>query len=146
MARNRLTVKYHRVIICRMTEITDAATADSRFVPIPPEPWGRRLSRVREDIAQLTLHQAAELANNFMITSYGSINRLERTTEAPTGRLRRQLAFVLCRAYRVDPAEFGLGEDDIPPGVAIPDRSAEVAVTSTKWDGAIESRRLRLAA
>lgn len=116
------------------------------YLPIPPESWGSRLGRVCDKIAGISGEEAAERAGQYMRTTKQTVHRLEALDEEPTGqrqRSRRQLAYVLCaHVYHVDPAEFGLGDDDVPPAL----RATEVAVTSTKWDGAIESRRLRLAA
>lgn len=108
------------------------------YRPVPPEPWGRRLGRVRETVAGLTLDDAAALAGHYMLTTGSTISRLESLDVVPTGpraRSRRQLAYVLCRAYRVDPAEFGLDGGDVPPGVTIPDRSTD---SPTKWYCAVD--------
>jgi hypothetical protein len=101
---------------------------------MPPEPWGRRLTRAREDVAGLTLDEAATLAGRWMLTSKATISRLEAQNELPIGHRsasRRQLAYVLCLAYRVDPADFGLGSSDLPPGLRIPHRRHHGA--STSW-------------
>lgn len=94
--------------------------SNGEFFPIPPEPWGRRLERARTDVARLSLADAASIAGRLMLTSDATISRLEGLDQAPSGPRsgsRRQLAFVLCLAYQVDPAEFGLTIDDLPPGL-----------------------------
>jgi hypothetical protein len=100
---------------------------------MPPEPWGRRLSRAREDLADLNLDQAAALAGFWMRTTRSTVQRLETLQAVPTGPKsgsKRQLAYVLCLAYRVDPADFDLSPDDLPPGIKIrPRRTA----ASTIW-------------
>ena len=99
---------------------------------LPPEPWGRRLTRAREDVAGLNLDEAATLAGHWMLTSKATISRLEQQPELPAGHRsgsRRQLAYVLCLAYRVDPADFGLGPGDLPVGLRIPPRRD----SSTTW-------------
>lgn len=108
-----------------------------QFTPIPPEPWGRRLARVREDVAGYTLDEAVALAGNFMLTTASTVSRLEGLDSEPVGNRqgsRRQLAYVLCRAYGVNPAEFGLTANDMPPGVTIPARTAD---SSTIWEASV---------
>lgn len=90
------------------------------YKPIPPEPWGRRLARVRQDVAGMTLAEAMRAASRVMLTTDVTISRLEALPVVPAGPRqgsRRQLAYVLCRSYRVDPEEFGLSENDLPPGM-----------------------------
>ena len=62
------------------------------------------------------------------------MSRLESMVDVPMGPRQyrnRQVAYVLCHAYRVDPAEFGLDDGDRPPGVTITPRSEDGA--STIW-------------
>ena len=62
-----------------------------------------------------------------MLTTDSTISRLESLNEVPSGprnQSRRQLAYILCMAYMVDPAEFELTADDLPPGLAVTDRTA----------------------
>lgn len=102
-----------------------------------PEPWGRKMLRAREDVAQLSLDEAVELAGHYTLTSAATISRLEDLSVVPTGpraRRRRATAYVLCLAYRVDPAELELGPEDAPPGTEIPPRTpADLVVSPTKW-------------
>lgn len=99
---------------------------------LPPEPWGRRLKRAREDIAGFNLNQAAAMAGYFVICSDSTISRLEtlhEMPEGPRGSRRRQLAYVLCLAYRIDPIDLGLDSNDTPPGLALPGDDEEWPVT-----------------
>ena len=112
-------------------------TAPSTFRHLPPEPWGRRLLRARVDLCDLSLDEATALAGHWMLTTATAISRLERSSEVPVGpraRGRRQLAYVLCLCYLVDPADFDLGPGDLPPGITIPARTWEDGrLSSTKW-------------
>lgn len=59
---------------------THTATAT---LHLPPEPWGRKMRRAREDVADLTLGQAAELASSYILTSASTISRLEQLDAPP---------------------------------------------------------------
>jgi len=101
-------------------------SASRPYRRLPPEPWGRRLLRARVDLSGMTLDEAAELAGHWMPTTTTLISRLERSDDVPRGprsRLRRQLAAVLCHIYWVDPADFDLGPDDLPPGWRLAERT-----------------------
>lgn len=105
---------------------------------MPPEPWGRRLLRAREDVAGYSMEQAVELVSTYMLTTKSTISRLEQQTEAPNGHRaagRRQLAYILCVAYGVDPADFGLTPDDLPPGIsrAMRTHESQGRGLSTNW-------------
>ena len=116
-----------------MTLLDRSAT----FRPVPPEPWGRRLARVRQDVAGLTLSQAADLVGHFLPTTDATISRLESRATPPVGprqRSRRMLTYVLCMAYGVDPADFGVSDDDMPDEMHIPPRRE--GMSSTKWQSA----------
>lgn len=91
----------------------------SGFRPVPPEPWGRRLGRAREQLAGMRLDDAAAAVSWWMPTTASTISRLEKLQVEPVGARsgsRRALAFALCHVYGVDPAEFGVSVDDIPVG------------------------------
>jgi hypothetical protein len=107
------------------------------FRPLPPEPWGRRMCRAREDVAGLTLKQAVELLGYLMPSSDSTISRLESFDVVPTGprsRTMRQRAYLLCAVYDVDPTDLDLYPDDLPPGLVIPPRTRiKGALSSTKW-------------
>lgn len=111
-----------------------------------PEPWGRKLLRAREDMAGLRLQDAADLASRWMLTSTAAISRLEARTEAPGGgrqQSQRQRAYILCLAYEVDPAELDLGPDDLPPNLAVPNRTpADLRESPTIWYDVTAGRRL----
>jgi hypothetical protein len=101
---------------------------------MPPEPWGRKLGRARWDLNRYTIDDATRLAGFYVLTSAGAISRLEARLDVPSGlrqRRNRHLAYVLCHAYRVDPAEFGLDDDDRPPGVRLEPRRDDGS--STIW-------------
>lgn len=117
---------------------TDTVNIDlTEPIHMGPEPWGRMFLRAREDVAKLSLDQAVALAAEYVLTSTATISRLESLAEVPTGaraRHRRQVAYVLCRAYRVDPAEFDLDPDDCPPGLTIRPRTpADLGDSPTNW-------------
>lgn len=106
---------------------------------LPAEPWGRKMQRAREDVARLKGKEAAELISPYFFTSGATISRLEAMEEVPSPldgkmRARRQLAFVLLRAYRMDPTDFDLSDDDLPPGIEIPPRTAaDLEKSPTIW-------------
>lgn len=116
---------------------TTAVKDRASYRRIPPEPWGRRLGRARWDLAHLTLSQAAALAGHWMLTTDSTISRLEGSDDLPSGprnRSRRQLAYILCMAYMVDPADFGLTPEDLPPGLRVTARTpGEQAELPTIW-------------
>lgn len=90
------------------------------YKQMPPEPWGKRLGRARTQVAKMTLDDAVVAAGKYVRTTASTIARLEKCDVLPfggVGRSRRELAAVLCLAYKVDPGEFGLGPDDYPPTV-----------------------------
>lgn len=63
------------------------------------------------------------MAGYFVICSDSTISRIESLDTIPDGprsTRRRQLAYVLCLAYRVDPGELGLTDGDNPPGLLLP--------------------------
>ena len=104
------------------------------YVPMPPEPWGRKLGRARWDLNHYTIDDAVRLAGQYLLTSAGTVSRLEAMVDVPSGprqQRNRHLAYVLCHAFRVDPAEFGLDDDDRPPGVTIEPRTMNGS--STIW-------------
>jgi hypothetical protein len=110
-----------------------AAETTIWYRQMPPEPWGRKLKRARWDLNHYTINEAVTLAGHYMMTSDAAVSRLESLDDVPHGprsRRNRQLACVLCHAYRVDPAEFGLSDDDLPPSVAV---SARSGTSSTIW-------------
>lgn len=104
--------------MCNLLHMSIAV--DTALLQLPPEPWGRRLTRAREDVAGLTQSEALAIVGNYVATSDAMISRLESATERPTGQRttrRLQLAFALCMIYGVDPAELDLSPNDLPPGL-----------------------------
>ena len=109
-----------------------------RLRAMPPEPWGWRMKRAREGVAGLTLDEATFLVGHWMLTTKSTIARLERHPVVPVGprtRAQRQLAYVLCLCYEIDPAEFDLGPGDLPPGLRIPPRhhGRDGTPSVTRW-------------
>lgn len=105
---------------------------------LPAEPWGRRLLRAREDVAGMRMEEAVDLLSRYMLITTSSISRLEKIPVVPTGprqASRRQRAYMLCLCYGVDPADFDLGPNDIPPGLRLPPRTfgPDGRVLSTIW-------------
>lgn len=87
--------------------------------PLPPEPWGRRLKRAREDVAQVSLDAAASALSAYIFVSGPTLSRLESRTIAPIDRRQRGTAYLACVGYGVNPAELGLTAEDLPPGIPL---------------------------
>jgi transcriptional regulator with XRE-family HTH domain len=81
---------------------------------IPPEPWGSRIRRAREDVAGLTNEQAAAELNKYTSGSMSTISRLEHSPSVPPQRRTREKAILLCHIYGIDPAELDLDVDELP--------------------------------
>jgi hypothetical protein len=79
---------------------------------LPPEPWGRRLRRVREDVGGFNMEQATAEMARYLLVSTASISRLEGLAEIPGDPRQLRTAFVLCLICGVDPAELGLAPKD----------------------------------
>lgn len=86
---------------------------------LPEETWGWRMKRAREDYAAWSLAKAVEEISPYVLTSTGTISRLEDLDHVPPDRRRRRLAYVAAVAYGLDPAQFGLGPQDAPEGLVI---------------------------
>lgn len=91
-------------------------TTTTALAVLDPETWGRRIKRAREDHAHLTLDEAVARIGQFKLTSTGSVSRMESSPTEPTDPRRRELACVAAIVYGLDPAQFGVGSDDLPPG------------------------------
>lgn len=102
----------------QMTRTTTAKR--SALSVLPPESFGRKMRRAREDVAELTLSEAAEGVNRWMVTSAATIGRLEQLEHPPGDRRRRQLAYTACVVYGIDPVQLGLSVEGIPAG-ALPE-------------------------
>jgi hypothetical protein len=79
---------------------------------LPPETWGRRLARARLDAGYNLRDVEAVLAPH---VSRATLNRLEARSTAPIRRQDRGRALLVLILYGVDPADFGLEPDDLPP-------------------------------
>lgn len=94
------------------------ATIGLEHGSLPPEPWGRKMRRAREDVAEWTLDEAAASIGRFYRVTGSTIARLEKLPEVPTDIRRRTLACVAVILYGLGPSEFGLeGERDLPIGL-----------------------------
>jgi hypothetical protein len=78
-----------------------------------------------------------------MLTSAGTISRLEQLADAPKSRSQRQLACVALVLYGIDPAPFDLGRRDLPPAIYAQLRRRR---PSFAWFTADELRRALVAA
>lgn len=81
---------------------------------------------------------AVRLISRWLTTTTASISRLEHEPAVPAGprsERKRQLACMLCLCYGVDPGEFNLSPDDLPPGWKIPPRRRTRSgdMPSTNW-------------
>lgn len=85
---------------------------------LPPEPWGWKMKRAREEYAALTLDQAADAIGRYMHTSTASISRMEDSEGVPTDKRRRALACIASLTYGLDPEQFGVTVDDVPASTA----------------------------
>jgi transcriptional regulator with XRE-family HTH domain len=81
---------------------------------IPPEPWGSRIRRAREDVAGLTVEVAAGELNKYTNGSMSTVSRLEHSPSVPPQRRTREKAILLCHIYGVNPAELDLDVDELP--------------------------------
>ena len=88
-----------------------------RGAQLPPEPWGRRMRRAREDYAGLSQDRAVDAISQVALVDATTIGRLERLEEPPTSPKRRRMAYLLCLVYGLDPEQFGLDDGDVPPGI-----------------------------
>ena len=97
------------------------------------------------------MDEAVALIGQWMLTTASSISRLEQLQVVPTGprsASRRQRAYMLCLCYEVDPADFDLDPEDLPPGWEIPARThnPDGTLASTNWLSGTRSIELRVAA
>lgn len=95
--------------------------ADARidqFGDLGPEPWGWRLKRARERHAGISQVTAVERIGQFMLTSTGTLSRLEELDRVPIVASQRALACIATVLYGIDPATFGVSSADLPPLVA----------------------------
>jgi hypothetical protein len=81
-----------------------------------PEPWGCRLTRARE-AAGLTVRDVDRMTGSYVTKS--ALSRLEDMVAVPEKIADRRRALVALLLYRVDPTDFGLGPEDVPPLIDI---------------------------
>ena len=94
--------------------------ASSSFAPVlelrslPPESWGSRLARARE-VSGFKLTAVERLLRPHL--SRSTLSELEQRTEVPTRAVDRGRVVLALVLYGVDPADFDLGPDDVPPAI-----------------------------
>lgn len=87
----------------------------ARPLPLPPEPWGAKFRRAREDVGRYrSLEEAAAAISGYKLCSGSTLSRLEHEPFPPANRGSRATAFVACWVYNVDPAHLDLDPDDVP--------------------------------
>lgn len=117
----------------KFLRMTVAQRTEAPLGSLPVEPWGRRIKRAREDYAGLTLDEAVAAIGQFKLTSTGSLSRMESSEGEPTDRRRRELACVAAIVYGLDPGQFGVGSDDLPPGTVSQINATYEGLVSTIW-------------
>jgi hypothetical protein len=93
-----------------MAQVSDFSGLGLRS--LSPEPWGNRLARARADAGFNLRAVEVRLAPH---VSRASLARLEARDTVPVRRQDRARAILVLLLYGVDPADFGLGPDDLPP-------------------------------
>lgn len=86
--------------------------AEFSLARLDPEPWGARLTRAREKAA-LTVRDIEELTGRYV--SRSAVSRLEARDVVPTKQPDRYKAMAILLLAKVDPRDFDLGPDDVPP-------------------------------
>lgn len=83
--------------------------------PLPPEPWGSKFHRAREDVGGFkSLELAAAEISHYKLCTATTLSRLERRADHPSTRSARATAYIACLIYGVDPVELDLDPDDVP--------------------------------
>lgn len=100
-----------------------------RLRSLPPEPWGRRLARARVEAGYNLRDVEAVLTPHL---SRASLARLEERVAVPTRRQDRARAILALLLYGVDPADFDLGPDDVPPATDVR-ALLKLRTTPTGW-------------
>lgn len=117
-----------------MAQTTQRRPGRAALAVLPVEPWGWRMKRAREDYAGLTLEAAVAAIGQHYLTSTGSISRMEDSPGVPKDPRRRALACIAAIVYRLDPSQFGVSSDDLPPGtVKDIDTTRLRGFPPTKW-------------
>jgi transcriptional regulator with XRE-family HTH domain len=96
--------------------------------PVPAEPIGRKISRVRE-LCGLSLDDSVELLSQYQRVSPSTLSRIERSDFLSGPRAETAIVFLLTLGY--DPASIGLSMDLVPP---LKRRSIEAAMAAGGLD------------
>lgn len=92
------------------------------------------MRRAREQHAGMTLKEAVAEIGKHHLTSEATISRMENSDDVPRDPRRRALACVAALVYGLDPTQFGVGSDDLPPGTVLDLNATRAQVMSlTKW-------------
>jgi hypothetical protein len=87
----------------------------ARPLPLPPERWGSKFRRAREDVGGYSrLEDAAAQVSRYKLTSASALSRMERLDGPPPNRSTRGTAYIACVVYGVDPSDLDLDPDDVP--------------------------------
>jgi hypothetical protein len=81
---------------------------------LPPEPFGRKLCRAREDMAHMKLDEVAERISQWVAVSTATLSRLEHEDAPPSKGNPQIIATLAAVACGLDPAELGLSLDSLP--------------------------------
>lgn len=112
----------HLLLVTHHTR-RDNAPMTYQHSELPPEPFGRKLTRAREDIAKMSMEVLADRISLWHACTPATISRLERRPELmPAANPIIMVLAVLGCGF--DPSAFGLSLDDLPKGW---DRSQVVA-------------------
>ncbi len=80
---------------------------------LPPEPFGRKLTRAREDIAKLRMDQVANAISQWYPCTAATLSRLENDPAMMPNKNQRIMVLAVL-ACGFDPEVFGLSWDDLP--------------------------------
>ena len=93
---------------------TQTKTKRSQVRHLPPEPWGAKMRRAREDVAGMSMETAVHELGRYLSASMSTVSRIEHSSELPPQKRTREKAILLCRVYGIDPAELDLDLEDLP--------------------------------
>lgn len=79
----------------------------------------------------LSLREAAAKVSRLKLVSSNTLGRLEHLSEPPRSKNQRHAAFIASLAYKIDPREFDLSENDRPPWAT--DEVVEELRRSIEW-------------
>lgn len=85
-----------------------------RLERLAAEPFGAKLRRARE-ARRLQTREVAQIVSRVVMVSHATIARLEKELNAPTDRRRRSVAVLCALLYGIEPEDFGLSLEDLPP-------------------------------